>query len=337
MGDTVTITGAGFTSASQVLFEGDGSSPGTVPATSKQFNAATHQLTAVVPACGGGRVTVQNGASAIAWSRAALSLLAIDSIGPANHGPTGLPVTLHGRGFAAGDTVTFNGHAVPSFTASGDGTTIDFVIPDDNFDTNAPTAAIAVSAPSCTTPPATIDYTVELGILSYAPASGPVGGPLTIDGIFPAGHTYTGTLGGTPLANLSVHGGGRLVANVPFGATSGKIAITDTSGSSPVTVTSKGTYAVTLVLTPYTGPTGTVVTATGLNFANIDHVTIDGAGVPAVPNQAGTNLQFTIPDGAAAGSHDVNIQPVTEQGGPLGASSTSPFVVTSPEPYAGPH
>jgi hypothetical protein len=327
--DTVTITGVGFGSSSKLFFGGNGTSPGTVAGTIT--SRASTQMTAKVPTGGYGRVTVRNGTtstSPVTWAAVDLTRLAVTGISSAE-GPTGVPVTVTGTGFADTDAVTFNGHAVTA-DASDDGTQISFTVPDGGWNFFGE-SAIVVTAPEDTGRPGTTAYTVNFGISSIAPPSGPIGRSLTIDGTFPTAHALAGALNGTAFA-IDTVSSTRITAHVPFDATTGKITITDTITDK--VVTSPTAFTVTLKLDPHTGPTGTLVTAAGLNFTGINHVTIAGhtGNVDATPSSpVADHLTFTIPADVPTGSADVTIQPVQSNGDPLGSPSISPFVVTAPD------
>jgi hypothetical protein len=58
-------------------------------------------------------------------------------------------------------------------------------------------------------------------------------------------------------------------------------------------------------IAPTSGPVGTLVQLTGTNFLGTTEVTFAGVSVPFVVNAQGTNISFTVPNGASLGSNAV--------------------------------
>jgi aryl-phospho-beta-D-glucosidase BglC (GH1 family) len=185
--------------------------------------------------------------------------------------------------------------------------------------TPAPTPTPAPTA----TPPAS-GY-AQPYIAGFAPASGPVGTVVTVDG-----NGFTGlnrvTVGGTD-AVFQVAGDTRLTLTVPSGAVSGQIALFNpqraawsgsafnvTSGT--VTPTPTATPAPTPTATPApvtnyaqpyiqsfspkSGPVGTVVTIKGKGFTGLSRASI-GASTATFRVISDTRVRVTIPAGASSG------------------------------------
>jgi hypothetical protein len=136
-------------------------------------------------------------------------------------------------------------------------------------------------------------------ITGFTPASGPVGVSVTISGSKFSGTTAV-KLNGVGAA-FTVNSSTNILATVPAGATSGKIAVTTAGG----TATSAANFTVTTApaisgFSPSGGNIGTPVTVTGANFTGTTNVTFGGVSAAFTVNSA-SQITATVPAGAVTG------------------------------------
>jgi hypothetical protein len=136
-------------------------------------------------------------------------------------GAVGAAVTILGTNLTGATSVTFNGTAATFTVVSS--SEITTTVP-----TGALTGAVTVTV-GATTLTSNVAFLVTPTIVSFSPPSGPVGTPVTITG---TGLTQTTqvTFNGT-VASFTVNSDTQVTANVPTGATTGKIAITTPGGT----------------------------------------------------------------------------------------------------------
>jgi len=172
----------------------------------------------------------------------------IASFTPAS-GPVGSSVTITGSHFSGATSVHFNGVDATFSVAS-----------DTQILTQVPNGATAGKI-SVTTPGGTVEsptgFTVTAPptiptIASFTPTNGPVGTNVTING-----SNFTGvssvTFNNVASSNFSVISGNQIAAEVPAGATTGKIRVTNAAGTGvsaqDFVVTSSGSQTLTLLPT----------------------------------------------------------------------------------------
>ncbi|MFB6717523.1 IPT/TIG domain-containing protein, partial [Streptomyces sp. NPDC056237] len=312
-GNTVTLTGTGFTGATSVNF-------GTVAAAF--IAASATQATAIAPAAPAGTVnvtiTTPGGTSAGApYTYVADPVLT--GVAPAQ-GPLagGNTVALSGTGFTGTTSVHFGVNAASSFT----------VVSPTQLTASAPTGgpgpvAVTVTTPAGTSTQAVSYYYLGAPVLNAISAgSGQVAGGNSV--------TLTGTnllqatavrFGATAATTYSVISATEIRAVVPPGA----------AGTTPVTVTTPGgtsnsvtyLYLAVPVLTglepsqgPSAGGTTVTVTGTGLTYTT----TVLFAAVPAgFTVVSDTQLTTTAPPGAAGA---VTVRVVTPGGTSIGLPYT---------------
>jgi hypothetical protein len=140
---------------------------------------------------------------------------------------------------------------------------------------------------------------------SFSPASGPVGTSVTIHGNNFTGPDVTSvTFDGTS-ATFTIDNAQRITATVPAGATTGPIAVTNPDGtatsSTNFTVTGAGAPTITS-FDPTSGPVGTSVRISGINFTGATAVSFDNVNAPGFAvNGAGTRITVAVPTGATTG------------------------------------
>jgi len=223
VGASVVITGANFTGATSVRFNG----------TSATFvvNSAT-QITATVPAgTTTGRITITTGAgtgtSAGNFTITVLPL--ITSFSPTS-GPVGTVVTINGANFTGLTSVRFNG---TSSTGSFNAIRILATVP-----AGATTGPISVTTTNGTATTAGGFVVVPAPSVSgFTPNTAPVGAQILINGNNLAGSTNV-TFNGISAVFL-INSTTQIVANVPAGNSGGLIRVSTPGG----TATSAGTFS----------------------------------------------------------------------------------------------
>jgi DNA-binding beta-propeller fold protein YncE len=177
----------------------------------------------------------------------------------------------------------------------------------------------------------------SITITSLSPTSGPVSTLITISGSnFGATQdTSTVTFNGTSAGAILTWSDTIIRVAVPSGATTGNVVVmvngVASGGSSSFTVTNSPIIA---NLSPGSGPAGTNVTISGLNFgATQGNSTVTFNGVPAAAATAwsDTSISVAVPSGASTGSVIVTVGTSSSTGTPFAV----PPVLTSVSPAAG--
>ncbi|MET9888177.1 IPT/TIG domain-containing protein [Streptomyces sp. NPDC006430] len=273
-GNTVTISGTGFTGTTAVKF-GATSAPFTV-------NTAT-QITATAPP-GTGSVTVTvsspSGTSnnTVTYTYTTAPAPVINNLSP-NQGPTsgGNTVTINGTGFTGITSVKFGTASVP-FTVVNT-TQITAVAP------AAPAAPVnvTVSTPTTISNAVSYFYIAAPTVTGVDPTMGPVAGGNTV--------TITGTnlilataaaFGTGHATNINVLSDSQITADAPSGNGTVTVTVTTPGGTSlpgqgDPYYTYLGTPGITSLI-PDNGPAfgGTSVSITGTNLTYTDEVRFDG-------------------------------------------------------------
>jgi hypothetical protein len=212
-------------------------------------------------------------------------------------GPAGTLVTVVGLNFAGASSVKFNG-AAGSFQVVSDNS-LKATVP-----TGATTGKIQVVTPGGTAA-STESFQVTAGsgpaITGMDPKSGPVGTRVTLTGT-ELGGTKSVSFNGVAAA-FEVLSPTSVRATVPPGATTGRIRLTAPAGTAgspePFTVTQAEAPKIT-GMTPGTGPAGTEVTLTGLNFVGVSSVRFQDINVKYVVVSS-TSIRATVPVGVTIG------------------------------------
>jgi hypothetical protein len=264
VGDSVTITGTGFTGASAVAFNGTNASSFTV-------NSDT-QITATVPSgatTGTLSVTTANGTGTSSGSFTVLPPApTITSFSPTS-GPVGTSVVITGTNFTGASAVKFNATAASSFTVNS-ATQITAIVP-----SGATTGPISVTT-SGGTGTSSSNFTVVPPpvVSSFSPTSGPVGTSVTLSGSGFTGATSV-KFNGTAASSFTVVSDSSITTSVPSGATTGTISVAGPGG----TGTSSASFTVT-------SGAGTV--------SVVQHNAVAASGTV-------TSLAVTLPTGVAQG------------------------------------
>ncbi|WP_405684841.1 IPT/TIG domain-containing protein [Streptomyces sp. NBC_00057] len=312
-GNTVTLTGTGFSGATSVLF-------GTVAAAFIAVSAT--QVTAVAPAAPVGTVNVTittPGGTSTGVPYTYVAVPVLGSVAPAQ-GPLagGNSITLSGTGFTGTTSVRFGVNAASSFTFVS-ATQLTAVVP-----AGGPgPVAVTVTTPAGTSTQVVFYYYLGAPVLSgVTAASGPVGGgnSVTLAGANLLQATAV-RFGVTAATTYTITSATEVRAVVPPGV----------GGAVPVTITTPGGTSnsavyvylgapVVVDLTPDQGPPtgGNTVTFTGVGLTYATAVLFGGvpAGFTVVSD---TQLTVTAPPGVAGAA---TVRVITPGGTSIGVPYT---------------
>ena len=287
-GTEVTITGKNLAATTLVSFSG----------TPAVFSIDSNKrVTAEVPGgASSGKILVANsdGNAQSADDFVVLAPPVLTSFSPAS-GSIGEQVTVFGSGFEAVTDVLLNG-TVASFTVISD-SEIQFPVP-----AGATSGALSLTSPGGTAT-STADFEIIRipAISSFNPASGVVGDEVTIVGVNFNGATEV-SFSGTSAQVFAVDSDTQVRTEVPPGATSGALSVTNAAGSdqsgNSFTVIQPPTIA---GFTPENGPVGTEVTITGTNFLELTEVSFNGAAADDFTVDSDSVVRADVPVGAATG------------------------------------
>ncbi|MGY0062144.1 beta strand repeat-containing protein [Streptomyces sp. LZ34] len=301
-GNSVVLTGTGFTGATQVLF-------GATAAPSFTVNSAT-QITATAPPGTGSvqvKVTTPNGTSN-GLTYTYLAAPAITSLSPTS-GPQagGNTVTITGTNLATTTSVHF-GAAAAGFTVLSP-TQVSAVAPPGTGTVN-----VNVTTPGGTSNNLSYTYSAIPTVTAVSPAQGPTGGG---NSVVITGTGFTGAtqvlFGAAAAPSFTVNSATQITATAPPGA----------PGASPVNVVTPGGTSSSGVfyfyvsppaltsLDPASGPTGGANTVV-INGFNLTLTSAVHVGAASVTFTVLNDNQVSFP--APAGSGTVNVN-VTTPGG----------------------
>ena len=213
-GASVSITGANFTNATAVQFNG--------AAASFTVNSSTN-LTATVPAdATTGTLSVTTPAGIVASTTNFFVPPKIDSFTPAA-GAVGVNVLISGSAFFGTTTVKFNGTAANIFTIISRRQIV-AVVP-----TQATSGKITVTTSDGTATSAS-DFKILPTINGFSPTSGGAGAMVVITGTSFAG--VTGVYFNGESAAFTTNSPSQITATIPYFATPGRIAVATADGTS---------------------------------------------------------------------------------------------------------
>jgi hypothetical protein len=324
LGSNVTISGANFTGATAVKFNGVSATFTVVSDTSIDAivpsGATTGPISVTTP---GGTAT-----SSTNFTVAASGPPTITSFTPAN-GAADEEVTISGTNFTGTTAVKFN-NVSTTFTVTSN-SSIKAAVP-----MNAITGRITVTNPLGTATSAT-NFIIKPKVVSFTPTSGPVGTQVTI-----TGSAFSGVIdvkfNGVSGTGLIFVSNTTVKATVPSTASTGPISVIATDG----TGTSSTNFLVeprVSSFTPIIGPVGTLVTITGSGFTTDTTVKFNGVTSTSVTFVSANSIKATVPPGATKGNITVEniggttlsaaifkvtpkIDSFTPASGPVGASVT---------------
>ncbi|WP_338868383.1 IPT/TIG domain-containing protein [Myxococcus stipitatus] len=312
VGTQVTMDGSYFTGVSRVEFNG-------VPATSISLTS-DGRLSASVPAgAATGPIRVINSAGAVTSASpfTVLSAPRVTGFTPAR-GPLGTTVTLTGTGFTQVRGARFESNAEATFMVLSD-TELTVIVPP-----GASTGRIRLEA-------GTFSYSHDAFVVEahsapsltrITPSEGGVDTLVTLYGSGFTGSTRV-TFNGVPARSLYFSSDGSMSVQVPPGATSGPLQVTNALGSA----TSSTSFAVlppptVTGLSPTGGAVETKVTLTGTGFTGTRSVSFGGVFSSRFEVLSDTRMTAEVPSGAVSGPVNVS--------GPAGTSLVSvDFTVVS--------
>jgi uncharacterized repeat protein (TIGR01451 family) len=294
-GAAVVISGGNFFSPVTVAFNGANASASVTSTTEINATVPTGATTGPIT------VTTPDGSVTTSSNFTTSSGPIITNFSP-TLGDASTAVNIGGYNLAAVTSVTFSGKAgtITGYSANS----IQAFPPSDS---GIGPIEVLTAAGSFTT---SNNFTNATGpiIVDFSPVLGPVGFPVTIDGInFTSATTLKfGGVAATP----TLVGETQISAKVPAGASTGPISV---SGNS-TTDTTTSNFTVTSskpVITGYDPPygvRGATVTINGANFTNLANPAVEFNGVAAssqTPTST-TALTATVPPGATTGIIRVN-------------------------------
>lgn len=283
VGTSVVITGANFTGATAVRFNGTSAvyviDVSTQIAAKVPANAATGPIS-VTTAAG-------TGTSAASFTVAPR----ITSFTPTS-GPAGTSVTINGANFTGTTSVNFNG--TPAGFAVNSSVKITATVP-----AGATTGRISVTTPAGMATSG--NFTVKPNIASFTPGSGKVGDSVTITGTAFTGATAVKFNGAS--STFHVDSSTQITATVPASATTGPISVTTAGGTATSSTSFTAAPRITS-FTPTSGPVGTRVIINGANFTGATFVMFNGAPANYTFNSS-TRITATVPANATTGKVSV--------------------------------
>ena len=215
-------------------------------------------------------------------------------------GAAGAEVTIMGTNFLGATAVNFNGAPAANYIVVSS-TQIRATVP-----VGATTGKITVTS-SAGTGQSANGFTViqPPSISSFSPISGAVGTQVTINGTSFSSATAV-KFNGVSASGFTIVSSTEIRANVPPGASSGPISVTNAAGS----VTSASNFTVLFPpivssFTPASGVVGTEVTINGSFFSAAIEVKFNGTLAPGFNIVSETEIRATVPAGAATGKISV--------------------------------
>ncbi|MFY0566914.1 IPT/TIG domain-containing protein [Archangium lansingense] len=290
-GTDIIIDGSNFTGVSRVEFNG-------VPASSVSLTS-DGRLSASVPtgaSTGPIRVVTSAGAVTSSTSFTVLSRPFVTSFTPVR-GTIGTTVTLTGTGFTRVSRVWFTSAQDATFMVVSD-TEMKLIVPP-----GAITGRITLIAGSFSYSDRefVVDANSAPTLTSISPSAGGVETFVYLYGLGFTGTTRV-SFNGIPARYFSSSGDGALTVQVPPGATSGPIQVTNSVGSatSSTSFTVLPPPAVT-GLSPTSGPVATRVTLTGTGFTGTSTVRFGGVSSSRFEVLSDTQMTADVPSGAVSG------------------------------------
>ncbi|MEU1416722.1 IPT/TIG domain-containing protein [Streptomyces sp. NPDC005731] len=314
-GNTVTLTGTGFSGATAVRFGGIAAISFTILGSTK--------ILAVVPAGAGAvnvTVTTSEGTSAQTVTYTYVAAPSLSSLSP-DQGPVsgGIVVTLTGANLSSATAVRFDAIAALSFTVVS-ATQISAVAPAHA----AGAAAVTVTTAGGTSNSLTFSYVVAPSVTGLTPAQGPASGGtvVTLTGTNLSGATAV-RFDGIAAPTFTVVSATEISAVTPVHAAGAAAVTVTTPGgiSNPENPSMYFYYAAVpslVSVTPTSGTTagGTVVTITGTSLSGATAVDFDGIAATSFTVASSTAMTAVTP-AHAAGTAAITVTTPGGTGNPL--------------------
>lgn len=314
VGSVVTLTGS-FTGVTAVRL-------GATPVTTFTVNSAT-QITATVPA---GAITgrffvLATGGLCQSPVFTVIQPPTITSLTPDN-GTIGSTVVMRGTNLTGATVVRFGGVSAPSFVVNS-ATQLTTTVP-----TGALTGVVSVTTVAGTASSAgsfTVTVPPPPTVSSFSLAAGMPGTAVTLTGTnFVIVRRVL--FNGKDAESFVVVSGTTLRATVPFGATTGPVAVINDGGlGQSATAFTVQTPPDIETFSPVRGPVGTVIILTGKGFAGATGLTVGGTTVTSFTVNSATKITATVPVGATTGPVSVTTPVAT-------SFSAQAFTVTPARP-----
>jgi len=237
----------------------------------------------------------------------------VNSFAPTS-GISGTIVKIKGSNFTGATGVTFGGAPASSFTVDSS-TGITAIVG------AGASGDLAITTGYGTSTLAGFSFNGPI-ITSFTPTVGVTGTIITI-----AGSNFTQVIdvkfGGTPAASFTTSSATSIIATVGTGS-SGNVTITTDSGVATLQGFSYGAPTITS-FTPTSGPAGSLITISGMNFnpSPSGNIVFFGAVKAVISTATPTQLDVIVPPGAT-------YQPISVTTNNLTSFSTLPFIVTFP-------
>ncbi len=278
----VTISGTGFTGATQVLFDGRAGSGLLVP------NDTTLTVTVPNNITSGLITVVTPGGSTTSKDPFKTTRMYIRSFSPES-GPIGSKVVIKGENFTSGDTVSIgNAYATSTFDSS---TQISAQVP------STLTGKITVTFNYYERDVSEKSFKVQSDappvITGFTPGAGGAATSVTLNGTGFSGASLV-DFAGASVTTFSVNSDTQITVEVPSGATSGPIAVTTPMGKGTSSASFKVTSPIVASFTPDKGIIGAKVVITGSNFLNASAVRFRGTSANYVIDND-TQITATVP------------------------------------------
>ncbi len=294
IGSQVTISGSNFTGTTNVSFNG-------APATSFTVDSDNQIRVNVPPGATTGQISLTN-SDGTRFSPEDFTVILnpeITSFFPAN-GPATTEVTITGSNYLQVSDVAFNGSSASSFIVDS-ATQIRAIVP-----LGASTGPVSITN-SAGTGNSVDDFTLTLvpDITSFTPSSGIIGTQITLSGINFIGMTDV-AFNGISVSNYILDSDTLIYANVPLGASTGKISVTNGLGMGE----SVNDFTVVLLpditsFSPDTGYEGLEIAITGSNFIEISEVSFNGTSALDYTVDSDTLIRAVVPAVATTGLIEV--------------------------------
>jgi len=301
VGNGVTISGANFTGATSVAFNGTG--------VGYTVNSDSNITTSVPSGATTGAISVTTPSGTGYSNTFTVTLLPSISGLSATSGNAGDSIIITGNYFSGASSVTFNGTGA-SYAVNSN-TQITTTVP-----VGATTGTISVSNTGGTGYSGTFTVTTLPSVSSLSPSSGNAGTSVVV-----TGNGFTGVssvaFNGTT-ASYTVNSNTQITTTVPVGATTGTISVSNTGGTGY-----SGTFTVTTLptissISPTIGGPGTSVVILGGGYTGTTAVTFNGTSATYVVNSSG-QITATVPNGATVGPISV-----TNSGGTAYSATFTP-------------